>query len=331
MTVLSRFWWRPAAKRPWHAVRGRALATLCGTWFLALAACGGESSNAGETRDGGEDAAGVDGDPCASKECGVFILAEGNALGSVAINEEFVYFGGDQVAREDPRPPRGRVRRGRGRRPARHDREDPVPRRGGAVETLVPQTRPHALAVDGDHVYYVRIRRLYRVAKDGGEPHVLAENVSWNTIPTALQLDATSVYFLADLGTLHAGVILRVPKGGGVPSQVHSGDLIIAYTVRGEMLYSIDCASVVRRQRLGDGPAEMVAVLPGPPENCPQRTLPSDGENLTPPPHESRQGPLSRPPERGCGHDPSFPQRRKDARDDGGRPRLREARRGKRL
>jgi hypothetical protein len=100
-----------------------------------------------------------------------------------------------------------------------------VPVTGGATTTLASGLRtPHRLAINDSHVYWTNIlgRNVMAVAKAGGAPTVLATMPCLATQDVAA--DDVNVYWSASGlecsggSDRNAGVIVKVPVGGGLPT-----------------------------------------------------------------------------------------------------------------
>ena len=111
-----------------------------------------------------------------------------------------------------------------------------APKDGGPVVTLAERPGPAgALVVDRTGVYWLRgsspKAAILRVAKEGGEPSVLASGLRTSGF---LAQDAGFIYW-ADP---RKGAVMRVPKAGGAPAAVVEGlDAPEALVVDGANVY----------------------------------------------------------------------------------------------
>lgn len=138
----------------------------------------------------------------------------------------------------------------------------------------VPNTGFLEIAVDDTHVYWgvsgpgmvapKGTGKLLRIAKEGGTPEVVADNLDG---PRGLVIDADHVYF----GTGET-IVARVPKSGGEVQKVYVGDPNPQVTAIDETyVYWFgfdamdDYSGYVRRAPRAGGPAETVVIrVPNP-------------------------------------------------------------------
>jgi len=218
-----------------------------GIGLLGLAACGASDSDSGSKRDAGKtppnDAAldrdatsnpsdagtdvesdagngsacvqnecsdaeldaGADGSTCSLKQA--HVLADNQSPRAIAVDSTYAYWVNDA-------PSQGGI-------------VNKVPLCGGPVTILVPGggqfQQTMAIAVDATSVYWTDgvAGTLNKVSIDGGEPVKLASFEAMGSLgPNEIALDADYVYFPI---TLTSGTIARVPKSGGDPTTLVSG------------------------------------------------------------------------------------------------------------
>jgi DNA-binding beta-propeller fold protein YncE len=130
---------------------------------------------------------------------------------------------------------------------------------GGPRPTLLAEGQgdPRALAVDGDHVYWVNTSsgEIMRVPRQGGRPEAIAQG---QHTPWVLALDESHVYW----GTFSAGAlggVLRAPKAGGPVQYLTVASGIQGLVVDIERVYFTDEAhlGLVSARKDGSSPQQL--------------------------------------------------------------------------
>jgi hypothetical protein len=148
-----------------------------------------------------------------------------------------------------------------------------VSKQGGNVEVLAKTMRPsHAIGVDGENVYWSddptsvcstpqdKGFAILAAPKGGGGPTAtlaLADDIE---APADIAVDDTHVYW----GDPVAAIILRVPKGGGMPQIVSGGPQATAIALFGDRVYWTSLVVVVSAPKdNGPNTFSLLSIFPG--------------------------------------------------------------------
>ena len=132
----------------------------------------------------------------------------------------------------------------------------------GPIQTLADANHPHALALDGTHVYFAIFSsedggRVVRVAKTGGSMELVAGN---QLQVAGIAVDDSDVYW-TDIDTV-ALRVLRQPKSGGATEILQTGIQSFDIAVDASHVYwgasTTASDSIMRRAKAG-GPPEVFA------------------------------------------------------------------------